>query len=172
LARSPVLGKPRRYHNFHHKNKILPATAHALLKQLARQWQEKVDSLCMLLANSLVVHTDETGWNIHSVWAVLSEKMRVLFFGVHKDAETLRQILDPAAFAGIVISGDAVVYANFRRSQRCGAHFLQKAITLMLMEPANSDYRQFTDRLLEIYREGCRVQRDRRLTAVSRCWTA
>jgi hypothetical protein len=47
------------------------------------------------------------------VWAFLSEKVRVLFFGVHKDAETLRQILDPATFAGIVISDDAAVYANF-----------------------------------------------------------
>ena len=34
----------------------------ALLNQLARQWQEEFDLLCVLLANSLVVHTEETGW--------------------------------------------------------------------------------------------------------------
>jgi hypothetical protein len=122
----------------------------------------------VLLANSLVVHTDETGWSIRSVWAFLSEKVRVLFFGVHKDAETLRQILDPATFAGIVISDDAAVYAKFTQSQKCWAHLLRKAIKLTLMEPSNAAYRQFTDRLLEIYREACRVQRDRRLSAEGR----
>lgn len=36
------------------------------------------------------------------------------------------------------------------------------------MEPANAEYRQFTDRLLEIYRAACRWQRDRRLSAEGR----
>ena len=148
--------------------KLRKSQANALLNQLARHWQEEFDLLCLLLANSLVVHTDETGWSIRSVWAFLSEKVRVLFFGVHKDAETLRQILDPATFQGIVISDDAAVYANFTQSQKCWAHFLRKAIKLTLMEPANAEYRQFTDRLLEIYREACRVQRDRRLSAEGR----
>jgi hypothetical protein len=80
--------------NFFQHLKLRKSQANALLSQLARQWQEEFDRLCLLLANSLVVHTDETGWSIHSVWAFLSEKVRVLFFGVHKDAETLRQILD------------------------------------------------------------------------------
>ena len=154
--------------NFFQHLKLRKSQANALLNQLARQWEEEFDLLCLLLANSLVVHTDETGWSIHSVWAFLSEKVRVLFFGVHKDAETLRQILDPATFAGIVISDDAAVYANFTQSQKCWAHFLRKAIKLTLMEPANAEYRQFTDRLLEIYREACRVQRDRRLSAEGR----
>src|SRR5271165_6493521 len=154
--------------NFFQHLKLRKSQANALLNQLARQWEEEFDLLCVLLANSLVVHTDETGWSINSVWAFLSEKVRVLFFGVHKDAETLRQILDPATFAGIVISDDAAVYANFTQSQKCWAHFLRKAIKLTLMEPSNAEYRQFTDRLLEIYREACRVQRDRRLSAEGR----
>jgi transposase len=154
--------------NFFQHLKMRKSQANALLNQLARQWEEEFDLLCLLLANSLVVHTDETGWSINSVWAFLSEKVRVLFFGVHKDAETLRQILDPATFAGIVISDDAAVYANFTQSQRCWAHFLRKAIKLTLMEPTSAKYRQFTDRLLEIYREACRVQRDRRLGAEGR----
>jgi len=154
--------------NFFQHLKLRKSQADALLHQLARQWEEEFDLLCLLLANSLVVHTDETGWSIHSAWAFLSEKVRVLFFGVHKDAETLRQILDPATFAGIVVSDDAAVYANFTQSQKCWAHFLRKAIKLTLMEPANAEYRQFTDRLLEIYRKACRVQRDRRLSAEGR----
>jgi hypothetical protein len=98
----------------------------------------------------------------------LSEKVRLLFFGVHKDADTLRQILDPATFAGMVFSDDAAVYMNFTRSQKCWAHLLRKAIKLTLLEPTNAEYRRFLDRLLEIYRTACRVQRDRRLGAAGR----
>ena len=154
--------------NFFQQLNLRKSQADALLNQLARQWAKEFELLCMLLANSLVVHADETGWSIHSVWAFLSEQVRVLFFGVRKDAQTLKQILDPATFAGIVISDDAAVYANFTQSQKCWAHFLRKAIKLTLLEPANAEYRQFTDRLLEIYRAACRVQRDRRLSAVGR----
>lgn len=142
--------------------------ADALLRQLARHWQHEFDVLCTLLANSLVVHSDETSWSINSVWAFLSEKARVLFFGVHKDADTLKEILDPQTFAGLVISDDAAVYANFSQGQKCWAHLLRKAIKLTLQEPANVEYRQFTDRLLAIYRRACRVQRDGRLSDAGR----
>src|SRR5271168_289177 len=91
--------------------------ADSLLKQLSRHWEHEFDVLCTLLANSLVVHADETRWSLNSVWALLSEKARVLLFGVHKDAATLKLILDPATFAGIVISDDAAVYASFTQAQ-------------------------------------------------------
>jgi hypothetical protein len=140
----------------------------SLLYQLSKGWESEFDNLCTLLAHSAVVHTDETSWSINSVWAFLSEKVRLLFFGVHKDAATLQQILDPASFAGIVISDDAAVYANFTQSQKCWAHLLRKAIKLTLLAPENEEYRQFTDRLLEIYRKACRVQRDGRLSDAGR----
>ena len=142
--------------------------ADSLLRQLSRHWQSEFDVLCTLLANSLVVHADETSWSINGVWAFLSEKVRLLFFGVHKDADTLEQILDPHTFTGLMISDDAAVYANFSQSQKCWAHLLRKAIKLTLQEPDNLEYRQFTDRLLEIYRKACRVQRDGRLSAAGR----
>jgi len=142
--------------------------ADALLRQLSRHWQHEFDALCTLLANSLVVHSDETSWSINSVWVFLSEQARVLLFGVPKDAETLQQILDPHTFAGLVISDDAAVYANFSQAQKCWAHLLRKAIKLTLQEPENAEYRQFTDRLLAMYRQGCRVQRDRRLSGAGR----
>ena len=150
--------------NFFQNLKLRKSQADALLNQLSRHWENEFEVLCTLLANSMVVHADETSWSINSVWAFLSEKVRLLFFGVHKDAATLEQILDPATFAGIVISDDAAVYANFTNSQKCWAHLLRKAIKLTLLEPDNEEYRQFTDRLLEIYREACRVQRDGRLS--------
>jgi len=149
--------------NFFQNLRLQKSQVDSLLHRLARQWEEEFDRLCVLLANSMVVHADETSWSLNSVWAFLSEKARLLFFGVHKDAETLRQILDPAVFAGIVISDDAAVYANFSQSQKCWAHLLRKAIKLTLEAPDSAEYRQLTDRLLEIYRRACRAQRDGRL---------
>ncbi len=154
--------------NFFQSLKLKKSQADALLNQLSRQWESEFDVLCTLLANSAVVHADETSWSINSVWAFVSEKVRLLFFGVHKDAATLKEILDPETFAGIVISDDAAVYANFTQSQKCWAHLLRKAIKLTLLEPGNGEYRQLTDRLLEIYRDACRVQSDRRLSDAGR----
>jgi transposase len=136
----------------------------AIIKQLARRWAKEFEHLCTLLANSAVVHADETSWSIHSVWAFLSEQSRVMLFGVHKDAATLAKVLDPLVFAGILCSDDAAVYANFTHAQKCWAHLIRKAIKLSLLEPTNETYRILTDRLLEIYREACRVQRDQRFS--------
>jgi hypothetical protein len=139
-----------------------------LLYRLARHWENEFDALCTLLANSLVVHADETSWSVNSVWALLSEKARVLLYGVHKDADTLKLLLDPEIFAGLVISDDAAVYANFNQAQKCWAHLLRKAIKLTLQDPQEPAYRAFTDRLLDIYREACRVQGDGRLSDAGR----
>jgi hypothetical protein len=154
--------------NFFQGLRLRKSQVDALLHRLARHWEGEFDVLCTLLANSAVVHADETSWSIKSVWALLSEKVRVLLFGVHKDAATLQAILDPATFGGIVISDDAAVYSNFTHSQKCWAHLLRKAIKLTLLEPANASYRKFTDRLLEIYRAACRVQADGRLSDAGR----
>ena len=154
--------------NFFQNLKLGKSQADSLLYQLSRHWNNEFEILCTLLANSLVVHTDETSWSLNSVWAFLSEKARVLFFGVHKDADTLKAILDPATFAGLVFSDDAAIYANFSAAQKCWAHLLRKAIKLTLQEPNNVDYRNFTDRLLEIYRAACRVQRDGRFSEAGR----
>ena len=144
------------------------AQVDALLHRLARHWQHEFDVLCTLLAHALVVHADETRWSLHSAWAFLSEKARLLFFGVHKDADTLQKILDPATFTGLVISDDAAIYANFSKAQKCWAHLLRKAIKLTLQDPSNPEYRVFTDTLLTIYRQACRVQTDGRLKDAGR----
>ena len=144
------------------------AQANVLLYRLARHWERQFEVLCTLLANSLVVHADETSWSLHSVWALLSEKARVLLFGVHKDADTLKKVLDPATFAGLVISDDAAVYENFSVTQKCWAHLLRKAIKLALQDPDRAEYRTFTDGLLEIYRVACRIQRDQRFSTAGR----
>jgi transposase len=150
--------------NFFQHVKVNKSQADALLHQLARHWESEFEILCALLANSLVVNTDETGWSIHSVWVFLSEKARILLFGVHKDAATLQQLLDPETFAGLVISDDAAVYANFSAAQKCWAHLLRKAIKLTLQEPDNADHRAFCDGLLAIYRQAQRAAQDKRLS--------
>jgi transposase len=154
--------------HFFQNLKLRKAQADALLYRLARHWQEQFEVLCTLLANSIVVHADETSWSLHSVWAFLSEQARVLLFGVPKDGETLKQVLDPETFAGIVISDDAAVYENFTAAQKCWAHLLRKAIKLTLQDPTNVAYRHLADLLLEIYRRACRLQRDQRFSAAGR----
>jgi hypothetical protein len=149
--------------HFFQNLKLSKSQTDALLHQLARHWKNEFEILCTLLANSLIVHADETSWSLNSVWAFLSEKARLLFFGVNKDADTLKEILDPATFAGTLFSDDAAVYAHFTKSQKCWAHLLRKAIKLTLEAPDNAEYRRFTDRLLEIYRAAKRVQSDGRL---------
>lgn len=148
--------------------KISKSQADALLKQLSRHWEKEFDALCVLLANSAVVHADETSWSLNSVWALLSEKARILLYGVHKNGETLKAILDPATFGGLVVSDDAAVYGGFLKSQKCWAHLLRKGIKYALMAPNNKEYREFIDRLLEIYREARRVQQDGRLSDAGR----
>jgi hypothetical protein len=154
--------------NFFQHLPLKKSQVDALLHQLARHWEKEFDHLCILLAHSAVVHADETSWSIHSVWAFLSEKARLFFFGVHKDRQTLEQILDAETFAGILISDDAPVYANFSQAQKCWAHLLRKAIKLTLECPEDTAYRQLADGLLDIYRRACRVQRDGRLSAAGR----
>jgi transposase len=148
--------------------KLGKTQADRLLHQLARHWEEEFEVLCTLLANALVVYADETSWSINSVWAFLSEKARVLLFGVHRDGATLKTILDAATFGGLVISDDAAVYGSFTHRQKCWAHLLRKAIKLSLQEPDNPAYRALTDELLDIYQQACRVRRDGRLGAVGR----
>lgn len=137
--------------------------ADALLNRLSRDWQGEFDALCQLLAASAVVHADETGWSINSVWAMLSEKARVLIFGCHKDAATLEAMLPKDSFDGVIVSDDAAVYRDFSKAQKCWAHLLRKAIRLTLLEPENTEYRRFLDGLLEIYRNACRFASDQRL---------
>lgn len=148
--------------NFFQNLQLKKSQVDALLNQLSRHWEGEFDVLCTLLANSAVVHTDETSWSINSVWTFLSENARLLFFGVNKDGDTLQQILDPGTFQGLVISDDAAVYANFTRAQKCWAHLLRKSFKLTLLHPDNAEYRRLADRLLEIYRAACRLQEDRR----------
>jgi len=161
--------------NFFEQLKLRKSQADALLNQLAKVWESEFETLCTLLANSAVVYCDETSWSrptpcvsARSVWAFLNEKLTVLFYGVHKDAATLAEILDKSQFTGALVSDNAAVYQGFIRSQKCWAHLIRKAIKLTLTEPNEPRYRQLTDDLLAIYRDAKKAAADGRLGDVGR----
>lgn len=153
---------------FFQQLKLSKSQADRLLHQLARSWEGEFESLCTLLANSAVVHCDETSWSINSVWAFLTEQITVVFYGVHKDGGTLQAIIDKSIFGGVLVSDDAAVYQGFTNSQKCWAHLIRKAIKLTLTSPENTVYREFADRLVAIYREGKRLAADKRFSAEGR----
>ena len=132
------------------------------MNRLAKQWQHEFETLCSLLAHSLIVHADETGWSLNSVWAMLSEKARLVLFGVHQDGKTLEKWLDPATFAGLVFSDHAAVYNHFDPRQKCWAPLIRQAIKRTLQVPDNVAYRPFLDGLWAIDQEARRVRLDRR----------
>lgn len=148
--------------------KLRKSQADAMLNRLAREWLPEFEALCDLLAVSAVVHADETGWSINSVWAFLSEQARVTVFGCHKDGATLAALLNKDEFKGVLVSDDAAVYQGFDRAQKCWAHLLRKAIKLTLLKPHRPRYRKFLDALLDIYRRGKKIAADKRLSEAGR----
>ena len=147
---------------------ISKSQANALMNRLAREWEAEFETLCTLLAHAAVIHTDETGWSIKSVWAFLSDQVSVCLFGVPKSAATLAAVLDKDTFLGVLVSDDAAVYQNFNKAQKCWAHLLRKAIKLTLQAPENECYRAFADALLALYGKACHIKRDKRYTAATR----
>jgi hypothetical protein len=154
--------------NFFQELPLGKSQAEALLKQMAKHCERQFDVLCVLIANSAIVHADETSWSLKSVWGFLSEQARVLLFGVHKDAETLNRILNADTFKGILFSDDAAVYAHFTHAQKCWAHLIRKAIKLTLQDGENRRYRDLADGLLQIYRDARAIQLDATLAADAR----
>jgi hypothetical protein len=142
--------------------KIGKSQIDSMLNQLARHLEGEFDNLCSLTANSMILHADETSWSIRSVWAFITEKARVLLHGVHKDAETLEAIINPAVFGGLVISDDAAVYGRFSKVQKCWAHLLRKAVRICLLDPENKQFELLRDGLFEIYRSAKRLKSDGR----------
>jgi transposase len=142
--------------------------AEALLKQMAKHCERQFDVLCLLIANSAIVHADETSWSLKSVWGFLSEQARVLLFGVNKDADTLKRILDSDTFKGILFSDDYAVYAHFTQMQKCWAHLIRKAVKLTLQDGQDRRYRHLADGLVKIYRDARAIQTDTKLSLAAK----
>ena len=132
---------------------------------LTRSWECEFEIPCQLMAVCTVVHADATSWSICSVLAIVSEKVRLLVFGCHKDDATLERFQPKQTFDGILIGDDAAIYRHFSKSQECWAHLLRKAIRLTLLAAESAKYRRFLDGLLEVDRTACQSANDQRLLA-------
>jgi hypothetical protein len=64
--------------NFFQNLKPRKSQVDASLNQLSKHWEDEFETLCTLVANSAVVHADETSWSLNSVWAFLSEQARLI----------------------------------------------------------------------------------------------
>jgi len=142
--------------------------ADSLLSQLAADWNEQYDTITELIALSLIVYIDETGWKVGKkscyTW-VFSTAMHVLFScGVGRSKTEAEKILGPL-FAGIGVTDDYCAYKKlFTEHQLCWAHLIRKAIKLALQHPEEKQYATFLDELFSIYQEAVRYQKDGRLS--------
>ena len=142
--------------------------ADSLLSQLAADWDEQYDTITELIALSLIVYIDETGWKVGKrscyTW-VFSTALHVLFScGVGRSKTEAEKVLGPL-FAGIGVTDDYSAYKKlFTQHQLCWAHLLRKAIKLALQHPDEKQYATFLDELFSIYQEAVGYQKDGRLS--------
>ena len=141
--------------------------ADSLLSQLAADWDRQYDTIAELIALSMIVYIDETGWKVGKrscyTWA-FSTPTHVLFrCGVGRGKAEAENVLGQF-FAGIGVTDDYAAYKSlFNKHQLCWAHLIRKAIKLALMHPENKEYATFLDELCDIYHRAVRYRNDGRL---------
>lgn len=142
--------------------------AHSLMNQLSDDWGPQQEAIAGLIALQWVVYIDETGWKVGAqscYTRVFSSALYVLFRrGVGRGKVEAETVLGEA-FEGIGVSDDYGVYKNlFKSRQLCWAHFIRKAVKLMLQHPEETAYAEFLDELMVIYQQAVRYQKDQRLS--------
>ena len=162
------LGNAREIMRFFTGLELSKSQADSLLSQLAADWDEQYDTIAELIALSMIVYIDETGWKVGKrscyTWA-FSTAMHVLFrCGVGRGKTEAEAVLGDS-FPGIGVTDDYAAYTSlFSKHQLCWAHLIRKAIKLALQHPADKQYAAFLDELCEIYRQAVRFRKDRRLS--------
>lgn len=101
---------------------------------------------------------DETGWKIGKercyTWIFKSMTHTLLLYGEKRDEAVLDRILPKERFRGVVMSDSYKIYEDrFDDAQKCWAHFLRKAIWLMLLYPNKKQYHEFFQNLYDIFKE-------------------
>ncbi len=148
--------------------KLPRSQADSLLNQLRADWNEQYDTIARLIALSMLVYIDETGWKVGKrscyTWA-FSTTMHVLFrCGVGRGKAEAEKILGEC-FAGTGVTDNYGAYKDlFTTHQLCWAHLICKAIKLALQNPDVSRYATFLDELCDIYHEAVRCSKDSRLS--------
>lgn len=148
--------------------KLSKSQADSLLNQLSADWNDQYDAIAHLIALSMLVYIDETGWKVGKrlcyTWA-FSTTMHVLFrCGVGRGKAEAQKILGEY-FPGIGVTDNYGAYTSlFTKHQLCWAHLICKAIKLALQNPDVPQYAEFLDELCGIYYEAVRCRKDNRLS--------
>jgi len=142
--------------------------ADSLLRQLAADWDEQYDTIAEIIALSMIVYIDETGWKVGKrlcyTWAFSTAKCVLFRCGVGRGKTEAEQVLGKL-FSGIGVTDDYAAYKSlFSKHQLCWAHLIRKAIKLALQHPDEKQYAVFLDDLCEIYRQAVHYRDDRRLS--------
>lgn len=127
-----------------------------LINQLSKSWKKEFEKIADLIVLSLFVHIDESGWKIGKkncyTWIFKSLMHTLLLYGEKRDEEVLDRILPRNIFKGTGITDCYKIYEKrFTAAQKCWAHFLRKAIKLMLLYPEKKQYHDFFKGLYKIF---------------------
>jgi hypothetical protein len=153
---------------FYTEIKISKSQADTMLYQLANDWESEYKEIAQRIALASILYVDETAWKLGKklcyTWVFGTIADIYYRCGVGRGKGVLTEVLGEK-FAGTGVTDDYAAYDSiFTRHQLCWAHFLRKAIELMLRNPKEKKYRTFYLRLLLIYRKAKRYQNDGRLS--------
>ena len=154
---------------FHTEIKISKSQGDKLLYQLSTDWSTEYKQIAERIALASILYIDETAWKLGKqacyTWVFGSVADVYYRCGVGRGKNVLTEVLGEK-FEGTGVTDDYAAYDSiFTRHQLCWAHFLRKAIELMLRNPLEKKYQTFYIRLLLIYRKAKRYQQDARLSS-------
>ena len=130
--------------------------------------KDEYENIAKRIAVASIIYIDETGWKVGKkncyTWVFGTFADVYYRCGAGRGKDILTEVLGEK-FAGTGVTDDYGAYDSaFSKHQLCWAHFLRKAIELMLRYPKEKSYRKFYLRLLMIYRRAKRCRNDKRLT--------
>jgi hypothetical protein len=162
------IDKARALIGFYTEIRIPKSQADAMLYQLAHDWESEYEKIAERIAIASILYIDETAWKLGKkacyTWVFGTFADIYYRCGVGRGKDVLHEVLGEK-FGGIGVTDDYAAYDKiFTRHQLCWAHFLRKAIELMLRNPTERKYKNFYLRLLMIYRNAKRYQNDKRLS--------
>ena len=162
------IDKARKVMEFYTEIDIPKSQADKMLYQLAHDWQSEYEEIAKRIAVASILYIDETAWKLGKkacyTWVFGTFADVYYRCGVGRGKDVLTEVLGEK-FGGTGVTDDYAGYDSiFTQHQLCWAHFLRKAIELMLRNPTEKKYRNFYLRLLLIYRKAKRYQNDGRLT--------
>jgi hypothetical protein len=162
------IDKARAMMEFYTEINIPKSQADKLLYQLANDWESEYKEIAERIAIASILYIDETAWKLgkKSCYTWVFGTIADVYYrcGVGRGKEVLSEVLGDN-FQGTGVTDDYAAYDSiFSRHQLCWAHFLRKAIELMLRHPTEKKYKTFYLRLLLIYRQAKRYQQDGRLS--------